>query len=69
MARQIDALLEGNSFVPHELINGFKEAINCEYLRKQLAALEQQMDNFNYSAALESLRSLECTQGHPLNGR
>jgi CheY-like chemotaxis protein len=68
LARQIDELLAGNSFVPHELVSAFKEAVNCDHLHKQLAVMEHQMDNFNYGAALESLRSLECSRGHPMKG-
>ena len=66
LAQQIDELLTGNSFVPHELVSALKEAINCDTLRKQLAVMEHQMDNFNYAAALESLRRLKCAQEHPL---
>jgi hypothetical protein len=61
-------LLESNGFIPYELMSELKDAVHCEPLRKQLGILERQVADFKYADALKTLNSLECAQGHPLQG-
>jgi HPt (histidine-containing phosphotransfer) domain-containing protein len=68
LMRQMREVLEGNGFIPHGLMSELKETVRCEPLHKQLALLERQVADFKYADALETLNSLECPQGHPLQG-
>lgn len=51
-------LLEGNDFVPHELMSEFKDALGGHNVRKKLTDLERQIDTFDYENALVSLTGL-----------
>jgi CheY-like chemotaxis protein len=68
LTRQMRELLESNGFIPYELMSELKDAVRCEPLRKQLGILERQVADFKYADALKTLNSLECAQGHPLQG-
>jgi len=68
LAGQLQGLLEGNDFVPHELMSELKEALGCQFFRNKLTVLECQVDTFDYANALTTLTSLKCSCGHPLKG-
>jgi CheY-like chemotaxis protein len=68
LMRQMRELLEGNDFIPHELMSELKDAVRCEPLHKQLAILQRQVAEFKYADALGTLSRLECARGHPLQG-
>ena len=68
LARQLRGLLQGSDFVPHELTGELKEAVGCQLCRSKLAALQRQVDNFDYDNALATLSSLDCSHGHQLKG-
>jgi CheY-like chemotaxis protein len=61
LAQQLLKLLEGNDFVPHELMSEFKEALECEFFRNKLTDLERQVDTFDYTNALVTLTSLKTS--------
>ncbi len=64
LAQQLRTLLEGNSFVPHELISALKDAVTCNLLHEEVATLARQVDAFRYGDALATLKRLECAKGH-----
>jgi HPt (histidine-containing phosphotransfer) domain-containing protein len=59
LAQQLLGLLEGNDFVPHELMSEFKEALGGQIFRNKLTDLERQVDTFDYANALATLTSLK----------
>ena len=58
LGQQMLRLLEGNDFVPHELMSEFKDALGGHNVRKKLTDLERQIDTFDYDNALVSLTGL-----------
>ena len=66
--RQLRTLLEGNDFVPHELIAELRECLACQTVHKSLDILERHVGNFDYPDALAALEKIECAQGHSLIG-
>jgi HPt (histidine-containing phosphotransfer) domain-containing protein len=68
LAKQLRGLLEGNDFVPNELLSEFNDAVGCRLFRHQLEILQRQVDSFAYDIALAKLSSLECVKGHQLKG-
>jgi CheY-like chemotaxis protein len=68
LAQQLRGMLTGNDLVPHELMNEFKEAVGCEFVRNNLAILQCQVDSLDYHNALATLTNIECVGGHHLKG-
>ena len=57
-------LLEGNDFVPRELMDSLKNAIPDRYARQLLQQIEKQVDNIDYRQALLTLAELETIITH-----
>ena len=68
LASQLRGLLEGQDYVPHELMRRFMDAVGCQYMRGEVAVLQRQVDSVDYAAARTTLSTLTCTKGHRLNG-
>ena len=68
LAAQLRGLLEGQDYVPHDLMSRFIEAAGCKYMRSELAILQRQVDSLDYKAGRTTLMTLKCSKGHRLNG-
>ncbi|MBS4097134.1 MAG: response regulator [Sulfuricella sp.] len=68
LAAQLRGQLEGNDFVPHELLAEFREAVGCQAFLDRLKELERHVNNFDYANALATLTNFECAQQHKLKG-
>ena len=62
--QQLRTLLEGDDYVPHELMAELRAAIPCESMRLQLRKIEKFVGEFNYAQARSVLAELNCIVGY-----
>jgi len=65
--RRLRALLEGNDFIPNELITELRDHIKCQAIHKNLDVLARYVDSYDYPKALAILASIKCAQGRRLD--
>jgi CheY-like chemotaxis protein len=65
---ELQALVEGYDFVPHELIAELQESIACRPLHERLEILRRHIDNIEYDKAKIVLDSISCKEGHNFKG-
>ncbi|MCQ8105873.1 response regulator [Methylomonas sp. SURF-2] len=58
--RHLRMLLEGNDFVPHELINALKDALPSQNLQPLLLKFEKQINTIDYRQAEKTLVQLDA---------
>ena len=66
--QELQALLEGDDFVPHELLVQLREHLSCKSIKRRLQRIEWYVGNFNYEQARKELAELGCAMGHDLRG-
>jgi hypothetical protein len=62
--QQLSALLEGDDYVPHELMTELKMALPCQSIQHHLKRIEKLVGEFNYAQARGVLSELDCVMGH-----
>jgi hypothetical protein len=60
--------LEGNDYVPQELMLEIKERLPCQSVHQHLHQVEKHLGCFDYAPAKVVLTELECAMGHELFG-
>jgi len=64
--KQVQTLLDGYDYIPHEIINELKENIPCQPIHNKLDSFTQHIDATDYDSAKSVLESIICTEGHNL---
>jgi two-component system sensor histidine kinase/response regulator len=62
-------LLDGNDFVPHDLMQALKTALPCHDMQERLSEIEKHVRNFNYVSAQQAVAQLACLEGHDFRER
>lgn len=62
-------LLDGNDFVPHDLMQALKTALPCHDMQERLSEIEKHVRNFNYVPAQQAVAQLACLEGHDFRER
>jgi HPt (histidine-containing phosphotransfer) domain-containing protein len=60
LAKQLRILLEGNDFVPHELITLLKDALPSQNIQPLLFKFEKQINTIDYQQAEKTLANVEA---------
>jgi hypothetical protein len=61
---QLRTLLEGDDYVPYELMAELRSAIPCVSMQQQLRQIEKFVGEFNYAQARAVLAELNCIVGY-----
>jgi HPt (histidine-containing phosphotransfer) domain-containing protein len=62
--KQLRTLLDGDDYVPHELVAELKGAVPCQSMHQHLQQIEKYLGNFDYANARKVLSELTCITGH-----
>ncbi len=62
-------LLDGNDFVPHDLMQALKMALPCHGMQERLLEIEKLVRTFDYAHAQQALAQLACLEGHDFRER
>jgi hypothetical protein len=62
-------LLDGNDFVPHDLMQALTTALPCHDMQERLSEIEKHVRNFNYAPAQQAVAQLACLEGHDFRER
>jgi signal transduction histidine kinase/DNA-binding response OmpR family regulator len=61
---QLRTLLDGDDYVPHELVVELKASVPCQSMHQRLRQIEKHVGNFDYANARKELAELTCAMGH-----
>ena len=64
--KQLQTLLEGDDYVPHELLAELKTSVSCQSIHQRLQQIEKYVGNFDYCKARKVLAEVTCIMGHNL---
>ena len=65
---KLRGLLEGNDYVPHELLAELKASLRCQSMQQHLRQIEKLIGEFNYNQAMASIDRINCAMGYNLQG-
>jgi two-component system sensor histidine kinase/response regulator len=66
--KKLRALLEGNDYIPHELLEQLKASLTCQSMQQHFLQIEKFVGEFNYNQAVTVLDQLSCAMGYNLRG-
>lgn len=58
---KLRALLEGNDYIPHELMEELKTSLPCRSIQQDLQKIEKFVSDFKYEQAITLIERLNCT--------
>lgn len=62
--KQLRILLDGDDYVPHELVAELRASVPCQSIHQHLQQIEKHLGNFDYANARKVLIELNCIMGH-----
>jgi len=62
--KQLRSLLDGDDYVPHELVAELRASVPCQPIQQHLQQIEKHLGNFDYGNARKVLTELICIMGH-----
>jgi PAS domain S-box-containing protein len=63
----IRQLLEGNDFIPGELVAELHASFTCDPLRRQIERMQRHVESADYDQALATFAAMRCKEGHDLH--